>query len=1368
MTSELAWENDRVLLLAPADPDVDAVLKQMGVTMQICVTIQDCCAAIAENANLAILPAQALTKDAIACLINTLAAQPNWSDFPLIILANSNTVEVAWALVQEAEALGNIRILQQPVHPSALASVVRAVLRARRRQFDLRGYLFEREHYQKALLESAQRERESLDAMAVAKDRLELVLASIDDAFIVLDDQWRCTYINDIAAAALDKNKQDLLGKNLWQSIPEAIGSRFYNELHRALAEQCLVQFENFYPHWDCWFENRVYPSANGLAIFATDITDRKRIEQDLRDSEQRFRLAVDNFPGIFLIYDADRRIRYINTRGIQVVGGLKEHEIIGKLDEDLFPQHMIKTYLPTLVRAIETGQPQSLDHSITLPTGTYWVLANCIPVLDANGSVSQVFTITYDITDRKRSEEERARLAAIVETSYDSIVGLTCEGVITSWNSGAERIFGYSPSEVIGRPIFMMIPPEKVQETVVMIESIRTGKPVKEIETVRIAKGGRRIDIALTVSPIKDLEGNVAYFSAIGRDISERKRTEAEFARLNRNLARRLAELQTLLDVAPIGIAIAHGSRAQWIEVNPAGAALLGVAPGTNISKSGPLASELPFKLIREGRELTADELPVQYAIAHKHAVAEMELQVQREDGRLLTLLEYASPLFDESGEVRGCLGVFVDISAMKAAEEALNRKREALALEYSRLHTVLDVLPMGVFIADRDGKIVQSNAAARDIWGESSNLKGIEEYSQYKAWWPDGRPFSARDWGLANTLKSGMRCEQEVEIENSFGQRKTLLNFTAPILDKDSNILGGVAVNVDISDRKRYERELARLAAIVATSNDAIISKTPEGIITSWNAGAEKMLGYSAAEILGKDTSLVIPPNILPESYQLLERIKNGEGLIQRDITLQGKDGTRVEVSLSLSPIHDSYGNVIAISSIARDITERKHFEGQLQYNAFHDGLTGLANRALFLDRLEHAMSRAQRHEGQYAVLMMDLDNFKVINDSLGHPAGDELLLKFADRVHECLRPVDTLARFGGDEFTVLLEDVENCESVLHVVERIRTALENQFKLIDTEIFSSVSIGIVLGNAEYKDPDAVMRDADNALYEAKHRGKNRYVMFNALMRTEAMSRLRMETELRKAVANNTLSLQYQPIVELATGRVTGCEALLRWHHSDYGQVLPDQFIALADETGLIVQLGEYVIDRVCNDLANWFSNGTVHDKFYISVNLSPKQFYHEHLIEFIDSAILRFGLQGYNLRLEITESVIIKNDRFAAKVLVELRKRGIQICMDDFGTGYSSLSYLHRFPIDILKVDQSFVQTMVKEPASREVVRAIMALADNLNLEAIAEGAEEQEQVEALKLLGCRWVQGFSFYRPLDSDKMLTLLNSNRDHLH
>ena len=722
--------------------------------------------------------------------------------------------------------------------------------------------------------------------------------------------------------------------------------------------------------------------------------------------------------------------------------------------------------------------------------------------------------------------------------------------------------------------------------------------------------------------------------------------------------------------------------------------------------------------------------------------------------------LSEHASNTFQD--------GVATDISS--ASDETitgLDAALEALKIEHNRLRTVLDVLPIGVHIADKNGNIVQDNAAARNIWGDESIVANGQR-GEYKAWWPDGRPFSTQDWGLAKTLRSGMRCEQEVEIENGQGQRKTLLNYTAPIFDQSGQILGGVAVNVDISERKRNEQELARLAAIVTTSNDAIIGKTPEGIITSWNAGAERMLGYSAEEVQGQDTALVIPPEHRDEASALLAQIKNGETLIERDFTFVKKDGTQVKVSLSLSPIRDSYGNVIAITSIARDITERKNFEDRLQYNAFHDVLTGLANRSLFLDRLQHAMLRARRQEGQYAVLMLDMDNFKVINDRFGHPDGDALLIKFAHRVQECLRPGDTLARFGGDEFTILLDEVEGADSALHVAERIRAALEKPFDLSNTEVFSTASIGVVLGHASYVTPDSVMRDADIALYEAKHRGRSRYVMFDIQMRKDLSSRLQMEAELRKAISKNELCLQYQPIVELATARVIGCEALLRWHHPLYGDVEPIKFIALAEEAGLIVPLGEFVIESACRDLASWFRSYYVSPDFYISLNLTPKQFVEANLIDFIDLTLSRYDLKGCNLRLEITESVIMKNDGVAEHVLMELRKRGIRICMDDFGMGYASLSYLQRFPIDILKVDQSFVHRMVKESASREVVKAIVALADNLHLEAIAEGAEDDEQVEVLRSLGCRLAQGFMFYHPLHNDKMLALLGSKRDHLH
>lgn len=438
-----------------------------------------------------------------------------------------------------------------------------------------------------------------------------------------------------------------------------------------------------------------------------------------------------------------------------------------------------------------------------------------------------------------------------------------------------------------------------------------------------------------------------------------------------------------------------------------------------------------------------------------------------------------------------------------------------------------------------------------------------------------------------------------------------------------------------------------------------------------------------------------------------------------------------------------------------------KRQRIEKQLSHNALHDPLTQIPNRALFQNRLQQALKQTAREpESQFAVLFLDLDRFKVVNDSLGHMMGDELLIAIARVLENCLRPQDTLARLGGDEFTVLLDNIHNVKEVLYVAERIHQQLIQPFHLNGHEIFTSASIGIVLSTSNYHSPEDLLRDANMAMYRAKALGRSRHELFNDSMRIEALTQMQLETELRRAVERQEFQLYYQPIVSLSTGKTVGFEALIRWHHATRGKVSPLEFVPIAEETGLIIPLGTWVLQKACQQLQAWQSQFPQHPPLTMSVNLSRKQFSQPNLIAQIDQILATTGLGAEHLKLEITESLLMENTQSAASMLMQLQQRQIQLSMDDFGTGYSSLSYLHRFPIDILKIDQSFVTQIGSGTQNLEIIRAIMTLAHNLNLSVTAEGIETATQLKQLRSLRCQYGQGYFFAPPLPRAEVEKLL--------
>ncbi len=527
--------------------------------------------------------------------------------------------------------------------------------------------------------------------------------------------------------------------------------------------------------------------------------------------------------------------------------------------------------------------------------------------------------------------------------------------------------------------------------------------------------------------------------------------------------------------------------------------------------------------------------------------------------------------------------------------------------------------------------------------------------------------------------------------------------------------------------------------------------------------NQSLSNLLGYSFAELQLFNFQTLIHPDAIGKVRAALSQTLNDGTAIQRiESKFIHKDGHEIWALCDISNgnYKQSEGEHLIIQ--VQDNTERKRSEESLIRNAFHDALTGLPNRALFIDHLQLAIDRTQRREDQiYAVLFIDIDRFKVINDTMGHLIGDHLLVEIARRLESCLRPGDTIARVGGDEFTVLLEDLEDEPEAISIAHRIQKELSASIILDGHEIFNTVSVGIAPSSAGYDSPAHIMRDADTAMYRAKLMGKNRHEIFDKAMHEAAVGLLQLETDLRHALERDEFFIHYQPIVSLDNFRLCGFEALVRWRHPERGLISPMDFIPLAEETGQIISIGQWVLRQACKQMHKWQRQYGMENPLFISVNLSGKQFAQSDLIEQVKNIITETRLNPRGLKLEITETVVMENIEMATQMLQQLRDLGVQLSIDDFGTGYSSLSYLHRFPIDTLKVDKSFVMAMVDNNENIEIVRTIIMLAQNLGMDVIAEGIETKEQLALLRKLKCEKGQGYYFSKPLEKAAAENLLS-------
>ena len=628
-------------------------------------------------------------------------------------------------------------------------------------------------------------------------------------------------------------------------------------------------------------------------------------------------------------------------------------------------------------------------------------------------------------------------------------------------------------------------------------------------------------------------------------------------------------------------------------------------------------------------------------------------------------------------------------------------------------------------------------------------------------------------------------------------------VLSFTFPWLNGDTNVsywfdlqewVRGLAALVLLFDLyaiyqhlqlQRIRRQLAErdqlFQLISENAADMIALVDSEGRRLYNSPAYEKVLGYSPEDLKATSSIDQVHPDDRPRVLKAAEKARlTGQGE-RVEYRIRHKDGSWRTLESTACVIRNAKGETDKLVIVNRDITERKRAEEMLMHNAFHDGLTGLPNRALFMDRLQHALTLSKRRTHyKFAVLLIDVDEFKIINDSLGHTAGDELLIQVGQRLKDSVRRADmvsrprtsevsdnvtdddTFARLGGDEFAILLDDILDPVGAVRVAERVQADLAAPFVVNEEEIVISASIGIASSTTPHNRAEDLMRDADIAMYRAKRAGKARCEVSDPAMHDSAMKRLRLETDLRKALDQGEFRVYYQPIVSLQSGNITGFEALMRWQRPD-GIVSPAEFIVVAEEIGLIIPMNRHLLRESCQRLRSWQAEFPYCPPLSMSVNMTSKEFAQPDLVSEIRKSLEQTGVDPGCLQLEITETIAMGDAEKSGHVLSQLKALGVRLSIDDFGTGYSSLSRLRRIPVDILKIDRAFITCMDSDPESLEIVRIIIMLASNLGLKVVAEGAETEEHITLLKQLNCEMAQGYFFSRPGDGQAMSKLLAGN-----
>jgi diguanylate cyclase (GGDEF)-like protein/PAS domain S-box-containing protein len=582
-------------------------------------------------------------------------------------------------------------------------------------------------------------------------------------------------------------------------------------------------------------------------------------------------------------------------------------------------------------------------------------------------------------------------------------------------------------------------------------------------------------------------------------------------------------------------------------------------------------------------------------------------------------------------------------------------------------------------------------------------------------------------------------------------------------PVLDDQGNLLGYRGVDRDITERKRAEQLIQestqRLALHFQQTPLAMIEWDLDFRVTDWNPAAEHVFGYSKAQAMGRHAmDLILPESARTHVAKIWDDLLTGKGGFRSSNENRTQDGKTIYCEWYNTALKGADGRVIGVSSLAQDVTEQKRAAERINDLAYYDELTGLPNRMLFRDRLSHACIESDRKERLVGVMFLDVDHFKDVNDTLGHEAGDILLHALAQRLQGCMRASDTVARFGGDEFAVLFSDVGHVDDVVQVAQHVVDGFKEPFDIHGQKLFVTISMGITLYPLDDGDIDALLRNADSAMYAAKAAGRNCYRFYAAAMTERVTERLAMQTGLHHALDRREFILHYQPQLNIESQRISGVEALVRWQHPERGMVSPAQFIPVAEETGLIVPLGDWILRTACQQAKAWQDQGL--PQMCVAVNLSARQFKEPLFQQRVLEILKETGLDPRHLELEITESILVDGLESVKTTLQAFKRTGIVISLDDFGTGYSSLSYLKQFPIDKLKIDQSFVRDVLTNASDASLVRAIIAMAQALGLRSIAEGVETQAQLEFLRAEGCDEIQGYHLAKPLPAQQLPNLI--------
>lgn len=1027
-----------------------------------------------------------------------------------------------------------------------------------------------------------------------------------------------------------------------------------------------------------------------------------------------------------------DERVRVTRSNAaFAAMGGLQPGEMIGRPLAELMPRLWPDT-APLVVSALGGTATLDIDVGEALPNGEgrrLWSMS-CRPVL-VDRHVVGALLIATDVTTRRAADDERRFQAELLAAAGQAVVVVDLDRVITYWNDAAEAMFGWSSVEAVGRSSLELLGREEAPARLAeIVDCLRRGLSWSGDYEVR-RRDGTMLDAFVTNKPMYDSSGRLSAVIGVSVDITERRRSE-----------KALRLLSAIVDGsgdAIIGVAI-DGSISTW---NAAAEDLFGHPAEVAVGR--------PVSMIAADDQL-AEQVGIRRRLLAGRPSERLETVCRRSNGSEVEVLLTASTIRDEAGSVVGLSVIAQDITTRLAGQRAIAASRKRLAESQRTAHLgsfEFDVATGELNWSDEYYRIVGVEPWVRPTTDLFMSVVHVDDVAAVR-----------RAWGGA--VQGGVAFDLQLRVQRADGVRVVRAR-SEPEVAQDGTVT--LVSGTLMDDTERVEAERVRRTAEtrfeIGFEQSAIggVISTMAGIPTRVNSAACEILGRPVDELIGRRWTEFTHPDEVPLGVAATARFDAGHDTYDDDRRYVRPDGSVVWAQTNLTVVRDATGAHEYVFMQLQDITSRKQMEGELSRRALHDALTGLPNRALLDDRLMQGLSASGRRGSGLGVIFLDVDRFKVINDSMGHSAGDELLVHVASRAADALRPGDTVARFGGDEFVVVCDDVTR-EGIEAIASRILVSLARPLRIGQHHLQLSASLGIAMAEAG-STPESLLRDSDTAMYRAKARGRGRVEVFDPAMRSEAEHQLTTASAIQTALINDEFVVHYQPVIDTDSGMLLSVEALVRWYRPGDGLVGPSEFISVAEETGLIVPLGAWVLERACRDLASW---QLARPDLTMAVNLSVRQMLAPEACQSVADVFRRTGVTPSDVCLELTESMFMEDVDYFEQMLVSLKAIGVRIAIDDFGTGYSSLSYLRQFPVDAVKVDRTFVDRLSHSSDDLALVAAIIAMADALDLEVTAEGVETHEQLLALKRLGVGRVQGFYFSTPVDRAAIDELIADDR----